>query len=176
MRKGRFGVVLCLYPILAFACVILNQPLLCVLLFGFALGAERDEWAGRQTLQAVGLSLISTAVRQLVLRAVEFLPSHAGLFRALTVVLGVLSNLIYLAAIVCAIVAIVRVCRDREADLPGLSELAYRAYGKRKPRPFPGQVPPPYGGQPPYPPYPPQGYPQAPVPPQQPPRNGGPQA
>ena len=33
MRKGRFGVVLCLYPILAFTGVILHQPLLCALFF-----------------------------------------------------------------------------------------------------------------------------------------------
>lgn len=50
MRKGKLGVVVCLYPILGFVCVILNQPLLCALIFGFVLVAERDEWAGRQTL------------------------------------------------------------------------------------------------------------------------------
>ena len=67
--------------------------------------------------------------------------------------------------------------KDREADLPLLSDLAYWAFGLRKPRPVPGQyppppfqqsqpVPPPYqqgpAGQPPYPPY----TPKAPVPPQ----------
>ena len=35
MRKGKLGVVVCLYPILGFVCVILNQPLLCALIFGF---------------------------------------------------------------------------------------------------------------------------------------------
>ena len=73
------------------------------------------------------------------------------------------------------IVAIVRVLKDQEADLPGFSALAYRAFGKQKPRPvFPGQMPPPYTpGQPPYPP-------QGPVPPQNgpsgPPPQGGPRA
>lgn len=43
MRKGKLGVVVCLYPILGFVCVILNQPLLCALIFGFVLVAERDE-------------------------------------------------------------------------------------------------------------------------------------
>ena len=46
MRKGKLGVVVCLYPILGFVCVILNQPFLCALIFGFVLVAERDEWAG----------------------------------------------------------------------------------------------------------------------------------
>ena len=40
MRKGKLGVVVCLYPILGFVCVILNQPLLCALIFGFVLVAE----------------------------------------------------------------------------------------------------------------------------------------
>ena len=103
--------------------------------------------------------------------------------------------LVYLAAILISIVAIVRLSRDREADLPGLSGLAYRAYGKQKPRPMPGQYPPPYGVQPPYAhpyqqpgqPYPPQPgpyqqppqapqQPQPPVPPQNGPQQpGGPQ-
>ena len=43
MRKGRFGIVLCLYPILAFACVIIGQPILCALIFGVALFAERED-------------------------------------------------------------------------------------------------------------------------------------
>lgn len=46
MRKGKLGVVVCLYPILGFVCVILNQPLLCALIFGFVLVAERDEGLG----------------------------------------------------------------------------------------------------------------------------------
>ena len=62
MRKGKLGVVVCLYPILGFVCVILNRPLLCALIFGFVLVAERDEWAGRQTLQALGLSAITAVV------------------------------------------------------------------------------------------------------------------
>ena len=42
MRKGTFGVVLCLYPILAFAGVILNWPLLCAVCFAFAMLVEKD--------------------------------------------------------------------------------------------------------------------------------------
>ena len=110
MRKGTFGVVLCLYPILAFAGVILNWPLLCMICFAFALLVEKDEWTGRQTLQALGLSLVVYGVRHLASWGLELLP-----------------------------------------DLPGLSELAYRAWGKRKPRPFPtNPYQPPQPGQPPY--------------------------
>lgn len=187
MRKGKLGVVVCLYPILGFVCVILNQPLLCALIFGFVLVAERDEWAGRQTLQALGLSAIAVVLRELLVYSVNLFPVYIDFFHFLSTAFGTLSALVYLAAIITSIVAITRVMKDQEASLPGLDRLAYRAYGKQKPRPMPGQYPPPYGVQPPYAhpyqqpgqPYPPQPgpYQQPPQPPQQPqppvpPQNG----
>lgn len=195
MRKGKLGVVVCLYPILGFVCVILNQPLLCALIFSFVLVAERDEWAGRQCLQAVGLSAIAVVLRELLVYSVNLFPVYIDFFHFLSTAFGTLSALVYLAAIITSIVAITRVMKDQEASLPGLDRLAYRAYGKQKPRPMPGQYPPPYGVQPPYAhpyqqpgqPYPPQPgpyqqppqapqQPQPPVPPQNGPQQpGGPQ-
>ena len=173
MRKGKLGVVVCLYPILGFVCVILNQPLLCALIFGFVLVAERDEWAGRQTLQALGLSAIAVVLRELLVYSVNLFPVYIDFFHFLSTAFGTLSALVYLAAIITSIVAITRVMKDQEASLPGLDRLAYRAYGKQKPRPMPGQYPPPYGVQPPYAhPYqqPGQPYPPQPGPYQQPPQ------
>ena len=195
MRKGKLGVVVCLYPILGFVCVILNQPLLCALIFGFVLVAEPDEWAGRQCLQAVGLSAIAVVLRELLVYSVNLFPVYIDFFHFLSTAFGTLSALVYLAAIITSMVAITRVMKDQEASLPGLDRLAYRAYGKQKPRPMPGQYPPPYGVQPPYAhpyqqpgqPYPPQPgpyqqppqapqQPQPPVPPQNGPQQpGGPQ-
>lgn len=195
MRKGKLGVVVCLYPILGFVCVILNQPLLCALIFGFVLVAERDEWAGWQCLQAVGLSAIAVVLRELLVYSVNLFPVYIDFFHFLSTAFGTLSALVYLAAIITSMVAITRVMKDQEASLPGLDRLAYRAYGKQKPRPMPGQYPPPYGVQPPYAhpyqqpgqPYPPQPgpyqqppqapqQPQPPVPPQNGPQQpGGPQ-
>ena len=195
MRKGKLGVVVCLYPILGFVCVILNQPLLCALIFGFVLVAERDEWAGRQTLQVLGLSAIAVVLRELLVYSVNLFPVYIDFFHFLSTAFGTLSALVYLAAIITSMVAITRVMKDQEASLPGLDRLAYRAYGKQKPRPMPGQYPPPYGVQPPYAhpyqqpgqPYPPQPgpyqqppqapqQPQPPVPPQNGPQQpGGPQ-
>lgn len=174
MRKGKLGVVVCLYPILGFVCVILNQPLLCALIFGFVLVAERDEWAGRQCLQAVGLSAIAVVLRELLVYSVNLFPVYIDFFHFLSTAFGTLSALVYLAAIITSMVAITRVMKDQEASLPGLDRLAYRAYGKQKPRPMPGQYPPPYGAQPPYqqPPYPPQPGPYQPPQPPVPPQNG----
>ena len=180
---------------MGFVCVILNQPLLCALIFGFVLVAERDEWAGRQTLQALGLSAIAVVLRELLVYSVNLFPVYIDFFHFLSTAFGTLSALVYLAAIITSMVAITRVMKDQEASLPGLDRLAYRAYGKQKPQPMPGQYPPPYGVQPPYAhpyqqpgqPYPPQPgpyqqppqapqQPQPPVPPQNGPQQpGGPQ-
>lgn len=158
MRKGKFGIVLCAYPILAFVCVVLNQPLLCALIFALALLAERDEWAGRQTLQALGLAIVSRLVQEVLRFVADLFPVYWDFFHLLSTVLYFLAALVYLAAIILSIIAILRVMKEREADLPLLSSLAYRAYGRQRPRPFPGQYPPPYNGPqqgpPPYhPPY-----------------------
>lgn len=172
MRKGRFGIVLCLYPILAFAGVILNQPIICALIFGFTLLAERDEWAGRQTLQALILSAVTAVIRKVLMYVAGLFPAYSGigLFEFFSIALNVISAIIYLLAIVVSVLAIIRVMKDQEADLPVLSGLAYRAYGKRKPQPMPGQYPPPPFQQP-VPPTYQQGQTyqyKAPVPPQSP--------
>ncbi len=127
-------------------CVILNQPLLCALIFGFVLVAERDEWAGRQTLQALGLSAIAVVLRELLVYSVNLFPVYIDFFHFLSTAFGTLSALVYLAAIITSMVAITRVMKDQEASLPGLDRLAYRAYGKQKPQPMPGQYPPPSRG------------------------------
>lgn len=166
MRKGRFGVVLSLYPVVGFACVILNIPVACALVFVLALVAERDEWAGRQTLQALCLGSVSWFLQKVLHLLAETFGDSYGLLGALGFGAAVAAALVYLAAIVASVFAILRVMHDKEADLPGLSSLAWRAYGKRRPAPMPGQYPPPY----------PQGfrpgaYPPPPQPGQQPPAN-----
>lgn len=200
MKKGRFGIVLSFYAILAFVLVILKMPLLGALLFGFVTLAERDEWAGRQTLQAFLMSVVVSFVSKLLTGIVSLLPDYFFFAGVLTVVTSVLSVLVYAAAIVFSILAILRVMKGDEANVPLFGDIAYKAYGKAKPRPvrpMPGVYPPPYGqqntqgpggGMPPQQggyPQPPYGAPQQhwagqqppvpPVPPTPPGNNGGPQ-
>lgn len=134
MRKGKLGVVLCLYPVIAFAAVILDSPLLCALLVLFTLAAERDEWAVRQCLQALTLSAAVRLIVGILSGLTSFL-SIPILGSFLSVVGTVLCALVKIAAWVLSILAIVRVLGDREADLPLFSALSYRVYGKRAPKP-----------------------------------------
>lgn len=166
MRKGKFGIVLCFYPIAAFAAVILNSPLIALVITAAAVFIEKDEWAGRQTLQAWMASVLVYFVDTVLGRAVDLIhiPFISNL---LSVAFTVLSVLVYLAAVVLSILAIIRVRKDEEANFPLLSELAYRIYGQSKPKPAAPPVPQytaPYGvpQQPVGQPYQPQNpYPQA---------------
>lgn len=99
--------------------MILNWPLLCAVCFAFALLVEKDEWAGRQTLQALGLSLIVYGARHLASWGLELLPDLSGLHDLAGTALGIFVNLVYLAAIVCSVVAILRVGKTRRRTCPG---------------------------------------------------------
>ncbi len=146
MKKGHFGLVLCAYPILAFACVILRQPIVCSIMLVLAAFLEKDEWAGRQTFQAWILSLLVSFFSEVVPWGVSlFTLSFVSAF--LSTVANVFSVIVYLAAIMLSVLAIVRVMRDQEANLPLLSDLAYKIYGKQKPRPALDSFPPPYPPQ-----------------------------
>ena len=137
----------------AIVCAILNLPLLCLLAFGAAALMERDEWAGRQSLQGVCLSLVVVVIQEVFFFGLRLLrTTYWGPARLLSMSLTAVSALIYLAALVGCVWGIIRCVKGRECDLPLFSELALRAYGKRKPRPMPGQYPPPYGSAP-FPPY-----------------------
>lgn len=160
MKKGRFGLVLCFYPIAAFVGVILKLPLLCCGLLALAVFAERDEWVSRQTLQAALLTApvllfdiivpwVSWSCSQFT-----FIPRLASV---MTFIFTLLSFLVYIAAVVFSILGILRVMKEREADIPLCAELAYKAFGQRKPKPAPA-----WQQQ-----YPPQGY-QQPIQPGQP--------
>ena len=142
MRKGRFGIVLCFYPIVAFAAVILQSFGLAALALAVAVFLERDEWTGRQTLQAVLLAAIVWCFRSVSrqLGSMPYVPIFSDIIRTAGTVVFVF---VYLAAIVLSILAIVRVMKEQEANLPLLSDLAHRVYGKRPAKPV--NFPQPYG-------------------------------
>ena len=142
MKKGKFGIVLCFYPIVAFAAVILQAFWLCALALAVAVFFEKDEWSGRQTLQAGCLAVIVWCFKMLSdrLSVLIFVPILSEIVRAAAAVLFVL---VYLCAIVLSVLAILRVMKEQEAGLPLLSDLAHRVYGQKPAKPV--IYPQPYG-------------------------------
>ena len=77
MRKGKFGICLWFYAALAFVLAFLQQSMLCILLLGFVIVAERDEWTSRQVMQATFLGLLGSFISGVlnifsVLKAIPF--------------------------------------------------------------------------------------------------------
>ena len=167
MKKGKFGIVLCFYPIAAFAAAILQAPLIAAIIAAAAIFIERDEWTGRQSLQAWMLSLIITFFFNIKNLCNYFpIPFFTTILNLVTTILYVF---VCLAGILLSILGITRVMKDSEANIPLLADIAYRVYGKRRPHPAPTNVPPtnyPYG----YPQQPPMATPMqnTPYPPQSP--------
>lgn len=149
MKKGRFGLVLCFYPIAAFVGVILKQPLLCCALLALAVFVERDQWTSRQTLQAALLSALVLLFDKIVPWVSSLFSPIPYLSSATAFVATLLGVLVYAAAVVFSILGILRVMKEQEANLPLFSELAYQAFGQQKPKPVPAWQQ-----------YPPQGYQQ----------------
>ncbi len=57
MTKGKFGLSLAAIAVIAFGFAALRQPQSVLLVVGFALLAERDEWLNRQAMQALLLTI-----------------------------------------------------------------------------------------------------------------------
>ena len=57
MTKGKFGLSLAAVAVISFGFVALRQPQCVLLIAGFALLAEKDEWLNRQVMQAILLTV-----------------------------------------------------------------------------------------------------------------------
>jgi len=58
MSKGKFGLSLAAVAVIAFGFSALRQPQSVLLVAGFALLAEKDEWLNKQAMQALLLTIV----------------------------------------------------------------------------------------------------------------------
>ena len=125
MQKGKFGICLWFYAALAFVLAFLGQVVLCALLLGFVIAAEKNEWVIKQTMQALFLSLFS-AVVSAVLSIFDVFDSIWFFRSVVSVIVSVIMGIVSLLILIGVIVALVRVTKDKDANLPLLSKLASR--------------------------------------------------
>lgn len=130
MTKGKFGISTTAVAVIAFAFAALRQPMAVLLICGFALLAERDEWLNKQTLQ----SLLLTVTYYLTISVIGWV--FGGLSRffnwvevykassAMNNVNSVVGDIIYIAFIALCVFAILRVLRGKDAGLPFLSKMS----------------------------------------------------
>lgn len=173
MTKGKYGVALSFYAVLAFVLAILDQTLLCALLLGFVIIAEKDEWLTKQVMQAFFLTLFMSVVNS-VLTAINIfhrIPIVGDVFGA---ILDVIGGAIGLLVLIFAIIGIVKVIKGQNAGIPVFSGWASKALGYIEQKAY-TQMPPQAPQQPQYQQMPPQApqqqYQQMPPQNQQPPQN-----
>lgn len=131
-KKGISGIRLGYLAALAFLFAIAGQALLCGAMLLVAIFVEKDEWLSRQALQALLLRLVFQAISWI------FSGIYSGLawldfFSIFSNVFGVIEGICFLLLCLLGIIGIYNVLKDKEADLPVLSGIAYKAYGKVRP-------------------------------------------
>lgn len=156
MEKGVFGFKLSTYAVLAIIFAFLGQTTLLALLLGFVIVTEKNEWLTRQVMQvfflAIGLSIISTcldAASGALAGLLGMIPlGFISLSGIVTTVFGFIDWGFGVAALVFLILALVKVLKGKEANIPLFAMFANKAYGAFKAAP---QAQPQYPQYPQYP-------------------------
>ena len=129
MEKGKFGIVLAFYAVLAFVLAFLGQTLLCGLLLFFVIAAEKSEWASKQVMQAFFLLLLSSVISSVLGFGSSLFGSIPILGSIIATIIRVVKGIISLAFLAFEILGIVNVCKGKDANIPVFSDLAGRAFG-----------------------------------------------
>lgn len=129
MQKGKFGMFLWVYAAIAFVLAILGQTLLCGLLLGFVIAAEKEEWLTRQVIQAFLLCLFSEAVSVVLglLSPLEGLSFSTG--RVFSIIFNVITVIVFVIVFLLSLIGAVNVSRGQDAGIPLAKDFANRAFG-----------------------------------------------
>lgn len=133
MKKGNFGFRLSLYTVLAFVLAYFGNSTVLFLLAGAVLFLEKDEWAGRQIIQAICLyfartlintflSFVSSITRMPLINKIPMLGSIWSTTNSL------ISSLVGILVLVFCVVGIINNLKGKDANIIGASKLADWAY------------------------------------------------
>ncbi len=130
MTKGKIGIALPIIAALVFVFAILNQPLAILLIVGFAVIAEKDEWLNRQVIQGLLLNvayIIARLAFNIFFGFFDHILTNFEAYEAASTfgdIHNVISDLLYVALLVFAIISIIKVVAGKEANIPVLSKIA----------------------------------------------------
>lgn len=138
MEKGKLGIRLSVYAVLAFILAAFGLYLGIIGLLAVVLLAEKDEWAGRQVLQALMLCLLPSVVG-IFFHVFDFMDwfgwaSYGSAVYTISSIWSrfnsVINWLVNIAVYVFALIGILNVSKGKEAGIPVFSSFANWAYGK----------------------------------------------
>ncbi|MDE6606184.1 MAG: hypothetical protein K2K54_00275 [Lachnospiraceae bacterium] len=128
MRKDNFGICLSFYAVLGFVLALLGHTTLTFLLLGFVIVIHKDQWLTMQLMQAFFLSILSGIVSTIIgiISPIYKIPILGTL---IATCFGIVTSLISLIILVMAIVAISKVAKEQDANLPLVKAFAEKAFG-----------------------------------------------
>ncbi|MFV0352799.1 MAG: hypothetical protein ACK5JF_10930 [Oscillospiraceae bacterium] len=135
MKKGKFGVALPFYAVLAFVCAMFGFSTGALLILGVALFVEKDEWTTRQCMQAFFATFIVSCLGILtnILQRIRMVMNYGSAFDVFTKIIGIIDGPIRLVlelfVLALLLLGVTKVMRGQEANLPVFSTWAYKAYG-----------------------------------------------
>lgn len=130
MKKGKFGLSPAAIAVIAFGFCALRQPQSVLLVAGFALLAEKDEWLNRQAMQAVLLTItyyLTILVADWIFGGLATVFGWVEVYRASRFMGDAgtfISGILYLALIALCVFAVLRVARGKDAGLPFISKMS----------------------------------------------------
>ncbi|WMJ22471.1 hypothetical protein RBG61_10800 [Paludicola sp. MB14-C6] len=142
MEKGKYGIYLWFYAVIAFILAFLGQSLLGGLLLGFVIVVEKNDWLTKQVIQAFLLTLFNS-VAQLILGWIKIgridFSDHGlpwmisnitnGIGAIVNGFIAFLGAIVTVAVLVFCIIGIVNVSKGKDANIPLFSKIANRAFG-----------------------------------------------
>jgi|GEM_PF-1228625 len=127
MKKGKFGIGLPAFAVLAFLLAVFNQTLAGLVLLGFVILEEKDEWLTKQCMQALILGLMEPFVRA-VLTGFNIFSSVPVLKVIPGTVNGFIEKIVTIICLIWAFIALSKVKKGEDACVPIAHKFAEWAY------------------------------------------------
>ena len=133
MEKGKYGIRLSFYAVMAFVFALLGHTTALFLLAGVVIIAEKDEWASRQVIQAICLALFDRLADSVLdmlfdmldfVYKIPFIGTFWGTFGRLA------EDILSLIILIFGIIGLIRVSKGNEAKIPLADKFANWAYSK----------------------------------------------
>lgn len=128
MKKGKFGINLCVYTTLAFLLAYFGNTTVLILLAGAVIFLEKDEWTGKQIIQAVCLCFVQNIVNVFlgILSPIARIPYLGTVWSLMD---SLIDSLVGLLVLVFCVVGILNTLKGRDANIIGAKKFADWAYG-----------------------------------------------
>lgn len=129
MKKGNYGFLVWIYPFISLWALVFGMPLVCFMIAGFVIFAEREEWVIKQCLNVLVFWMFWQVYLTVYIQCFSFADNELLSFFAGPVgaVIGFINSVVWFAIIV--IMGLLKVKNGQDMTLFG-RKLVNELYGK----------------------------------------------